>query len=186
MPTTAAESDTSFLRAWVCNPTELINHCICSMYQRYVAVINTNGGNTRYLPSFLISSQACDALLTKVSKKKNILETSYVWNDILIFIIKIAIDQNIVGLGFIYAKFILGFNIDISFHTNNLANELYIDMQHQECNSVAWMLFTKHFFSNRGSGEGITSGKIEYCGAVGVGIPFSYIPSTWKAIPFIC
>jgi hypothetical protein len=114
MPTTAAESDTSFLSAWVCNPTELINHCICSMYQRYVAVINTNGGHTRYLPSFLISSQACDALLTKVSKK-NILETSYAWNDILIFIIKNAINQNIVGLGFIYAKFILGFNIDMFF-----------------------------------------------------------------------
>ena len=115
MPKAAAESDAPFLWVWVCNPTALINHCICSMYQRYVAVINTNGGNTRYLPSFLISSQGCDALLTKVSKKKNILETSYVWNDILIFIIKIAINQNIVGLGFIYVKFILGFNIDMFF-----------------------------------------------------------------------
>ena len=85
------------------------------MYQIYVAVINTNGGNTRYLPSFLISSQAYDALLTKVSEKKNILETSYAWNDILIFIIKIAINQNTVALGFIYAKFLLGFNIDMFF-----------------------------------------------------------------------
>ena len=76
MPTTAAESDTSFLRVWACNSTVFINHCILSMYQRYVAVNNTNGGHTRCLLSFLISSQTCDALLTKVSEK-NILETSY-------------------------------------------------------------------------------------------------------------
>lgn len=47
-PTTAVELQASFLQVWARIPMNFINRLIHSMYRRCRAVINANGGHTRY------------------------------------------------------------------------------------------------------------------------------------------
>ena len=56
-PTTAAEFGASLLMVWDCIPVAYIISMIHAMYRRCVAVINDNGGHTRYCLPLLISSK---------------------------------------------------------------------------------------------------------------------------------
>ena len=47
-PTTAAELSMAYQRVWATIPMAFINRLINSMYRRCMAVINANGGHTRY------------------------------------------------------------------------------------------------------------------------------------------
>lgn len=47
-PTTRAELEAAFLRVWAQVPMAFVNRLVHSMYRRCVAVLNTQGGHTRY------------------------------------------------------------------------------------------------------------------------------------------